>query len=206
LCGCISRVPGIVVAARLSGTAEWDGWVNGAGNRQFKITIETALDRDTAEVYYQLYLTAFGGLKVRAAARQVLHCHEFMDEMADPRVWKYVAWSEDGHPVGLSTLTRHLETIPWISAEYFAEKYPEHARRDAIYYLGFSLVSAPQRRSRIFDDMISTVVERLVEDRAVCGYDICAHNDQALRLGRHIESILRRRAEVCVEADRKSVV
>lgn len=172
----------------------------GPHNRRLSVTVETDIDPGTAEAYYQLYLTAFGRLKVRAAGRQVLHRHEFMCEMTDDRVWKYVAWSEDGNPVGLSTLTRHLDLIPWISAAYFAEKYPDHARRNAIYYLGFSLVNSPQRRSHVFDDMISAVVERLVDDRAVCGYDICAYNDQALRLGYNIESLLMRRAEVHVEA------
>jgi hypothetical protein len=168
--------------------------------RRFRVTVETDIDPSTAEVYYRLYSASFGALAARAAARQVLHRHEFMAEMADHRVWKYVAWADDGHPVGLSTLTRHLETIPWISPAYFAQKYPDHACRNAIYYLGFSLVNSPQRRSRIFDDMISAVVERLVEDRAVCGYDICAYNDQALRLGYNIEALLRRRAYVDVAA------
>ena len=41
----------------------------------------------------------------------------------------------------MSTLTRHLETVPWISPEYFAYHFPEHTARDAVYYLGFTLVS-----------------------------------------------------------------
>jgi hypothetical protein len=171
-----------------------------ATDRRFRVTVETRIDPATAEEYYRLYLSAFRMLEVRAAARQVLYCDEFMDKMRDLRVWKYVAWADDGSPVGLSTLTRHLETIPWISAPYFANKYPDHARRNAIYYLGFSLVNTRQRRSRVFDDMISTVVERLVADQAVCGYDICAYNDQVLRLGCNIDSLLRRRADVQVEA------
>ena len=46
--------------------------------------------------------------------------------MLDPRVHKYIAWDDDGVAVGMSTLTRHLETVPWISPDFFAYHFPEH--------------------------------------------------------------------------------
>jgi len=54
-------------------------------------------------------------------------------------VFKYVEWSSR-RPIALATMTSHLETVPWISPEYFSVRYPEHAAQRAIYYLGFTLV------------------------------------------------------------------
>ncbi|GAA2106886.1 hypothetical protein GCM10009841_26470 [Microlunatus panaciterrae] len=164
-----------------------------------KITVESEVSVEHAEMFYQLYLVAFEPLRHRAVARQVLHRDEFFEEMHDPRVWKYVAWDDAGQPIGLTTLTKDLSTVPWISPEYFTSRYPEHAARDAIYYLGFTLADPRQRLSRLFFQMLDAVVGRLVDDRAVCAYDVCAYNNESMRFGRNIELALHRLADVDVE-------
>lgn len=164
-----------------------------------RITVETTIDDDHAELFWQLYLTAFGPLRSRAVARQVLHHDEFLEEMRDPLVWKYVAWDDEGHPIGMSTLTRELSTVPWISPEYFAERYPEATSRNAVFYLGFTLADPDHRASRLFVQMLAAVVERLVENQAVCAYDVCAYNNASFRFAEHIEMMLHRLADVTVE-------
>jgi hypothetical protein len=161
------------------------------------ITVETEVSPETAASYYQLYRSTFGALETRAVARQLLHEHEFMEEMRDPRVHKYVAWEGD-EVIGMSTLTSDLETVPWISPAYFAHRYPEHSARRAVYYLGFTLVHRQRRQTRIFRAMVERIVELLVERRAVCAWDICAHNDELLGLNDNIERILHGCAEVTV--------
>jgi hypothetical protein len=162
------------------------------------VTVEKEVDDETAARYYKLYHDTFSALQVKAVARQLLHEEEFFEEMSDPRVHKYVAWDEDGDAIGLSTLTRHLETVPWISPQYFAYHFPEHTARDAVFYLGFTLVVPHRRQSRIFQAMIERVVELLVEERAICAWDICSHNDMTLSLQDNIERLLYRRADVTV--------
>jgi hypothetical protein len=46
--------------------------------------------------------------------------------------------------------------------------------------------------------MVERIVELLVERRAVCAWDICAHNDELLGLNDNIERILHGCAEVTV--------
>ncbi|MCW2622738.1 MAG: uncharacterized protein JWL64_2340 [Frankiales bacterium] len=159
----------------------------------------TVLDEDTARPFWDLYLQSFGPLRTRAAARQVLHEAEFFAEMTDHRVWKYVARDEQGRAIGLTTLTRDLETVPWISPEYYQGRYPSHFARQAVYYLGFTLVKRGSRNVLSFAAMIEAVVERLRADRAVCGYDICAFNNEAMRFAENIEAMLNRDGLVPVE-------
>jgi hypothetical protein len=160
--------------------------------------VETVVDDATAARYYHLYRETFGELATRAAARQLLHEHEFLDEMRDPRVHKYVAQDAVGQVVGMSTLTADLETVPWISPEYFAHHYPEHSARRAVYYLGFTLVDTRLRQARVFAAMVDRIVELLVAERAVCAWDICGYNDDTLDLGRNIERVVSRTAEVTI--------
>jgi hypothetical protein len=100
--------------------------------------------------------------------------------------------------VGLSTLTSDLETVPWISAAYFAYHYPEHAARGAVYYQGFTLVHRGYRKSRVFQILTERVVELLVAERAVCAYDICGYNNDTIGFADNIERLLHRNADVTV--------
>ncbi|MCW2791728.1 MAG: hypothetical protein JWO76_826 [Nocardioides sp.] len=165
---------------------------------QIRITVETEVGEETALSYFQLYRDTFGELATKAVARQLLHKDEFMEEMLDPRVHKYVAWDERDEAVGMSTLTSDLETVPWISPEYFAHHYPEHSARGAVFYQGFTLVHREHRKSRIFQILTERVVELLVAERAVCAYDICAYNNQTIGFADNIERLLHRNADVTV--------
>ncbi len=163
-----------------------------------EVTIETEVDRETAEIYYALYRETFGELEVSAVARQLLHRDEFFAEMDDERVHKYVARDPDGTAIGMSTLTNQLETVPWISPAYFRHHYPEQFARGAVYYIGFTLVQREHRRSRAFQAMIHRMGSVLVEAEAVVGWDICAFNDDGLSFGKHAARVLGRTGDVTV--------
>ena len=163
------------------------------------VTVLSALDEQTARMFWELYLGAFGPLRTRAAARQVLDEDEFFTEMVDPRVWKYVVYDAAGQPVGLTTLTKHLETVPWISPEYYEARYPQHFARQAVFYLGFTLVAKGARHLSSFATMLDAVAQRVIADRGVCGYDICAFNNEAMRFDVNIEAMLNRAAHIPVE-------
>ncbi|WP_227996160.1 hypothetical protein [Nocardia australiensis] len=154
------------------------------------VTVETAITDDRIEMFHELYEKAFGPLRTMAIARQVLHRDEFYEEMRDPRVFKYVAHDDTGEPIGVTTLTRHLETVPWISPEYFAARYPEHAARNAIYYAGFTLVSASARQGAAFHAMIKSIVQVLVAERAAVGWDICSYNNTRFSFADSIRAVL----------------
>jgi hypothetical protein len=163
------------------------------------LTVETTISAANQEHFYALYLTAFGPLRTKAAARQVLHPQEFFDEMSDPRVLKYVVWNAAGEPEALATLTSDLSTVPWISPEYFAERYPEHTRRDAVYYWGFALARPTRRSSRQFRQILVAIVAKMSAERAVCAYDVCAFNNATLRFAHQIETVTLQLADVTVQ-------
>ncbi len=166
-------------------------------DQQVRVSVETELSPPTAESFYELYREAFGELETKAVARQLLHRDEFLEEMHDPRVEKHVAWSGQ-EPIGLSTLTRHLETVPWISPAYFAHHYPEAFARDAVYYIGFTLVRAEHRQARVFQAMVRSMGQVLAGARAVVGWDICAFNDDGFSFGEHAASALGQTGDVTV--------
>ena len=145
---------------------------------EVKVTLEQRIDISTARRYYQLYRETFGPLQTQAVARQILHEAEFLEEMVDPRVNKYVAWDEDGEVIGISTLTSDLSTVPWISPEFFAARYPDHAARGAVYYMGWTLVRQERQGGRVFATMLRRMTEQIGDEQAVVAWDMCMVNDR----------------------------
>ncbi len=162
------------------------------------IDVERALAPEVVDRFHDLYTETFAPLATQAVARQVLHRTEFVEEMADRRVMKYVARDAAGEVVGLTTLTRDLETVPWISPQYFAARYPEHTARDAVFYLGFTLVAPQHRRTHVFRAMIEEVVALIRETRGVCGWDVCAYNERVLGFSTMIAELLHSQADCTV--------
>ena len=152
----------------------------------------TVISGRPADSLYRLYRRSFEPLRTRAAARQVLTPEEFFSEMKDPRIDKYIAWEHEENPVGMVTVTRHLEAIPWISPEYYAARFPEQWSRRAIYYLGFILARPAMRRTSFLDTIVQFCVEPLVAEKAVIAYDLCSHNSDTLGFATRVADILRR--------------
>jgi len=154
-----------------------DIWTDGG---PWRFTREAQLLGDVADSLYSLYQQAFDPLKVQAAARHVLTREEFFGQMEDERIDKYVAWDADRSPIGMITLTRQLESMPWISPEYFAARFPEQWARNAVYYLGFGLARPSTSEARFLETCTAICVEPLVAERAVIAYDVCSYNNDVL--------------------------
>jgi hypothetical protein len=154
---------------------------------------------DLIEEFYGLYRAAFEPLRTLAAARHVLTAVEFAEEMADDRVEKYVVYDADDRAVALSTLATDLSAVPWIEPAYFAARYPDHAARGALWYIGFTLAHPGRRATRTFMDMIDALVAHLAANRVVCAYDVSRFNDDSLRFADNLRRHLERTQDVTVE-------
>lgn len=156
-----------------------------------RLTIERVLPPEIIEALYPRYLAAFEPVRTKAAARHLLTADEFAQEMRDERIDKYVAWDDaDGEPVGATTLVTDLAAVPWISPEFYARRYPEQYGRGAVFYLGISFVDPHRRCQGAYVLMMGAVGQRLIRDRAVCAYDVCAHN-AASGSGRNVAALCR---------------
>lgn len=156
----------------------------------WRFTCQAQIEDDHIRQFFELYELAFGPLAVRAAARQVLTFEEFHAQMRNSSVEKYVAWDDVGEPIGLITLTKNLQSIPWISPQYYAARYPEQWARNAIYYLGFALAHPSMRHQRFIETIIGVGMTKLPAEQAVMAYDLCAFNNAALRFTDRIEQVL----------------
>ena len=153
-----------------------------------EVTIERSIDPDR---FYRFYRAAFEPLRTRAAARHTLTPDEFAEEMHDVRIDKYVAW-DDGTPVGLTTVTNDLDSLPWIEPAFYTARHPREAARGALYYLGYILVDPAPAAStfRAFRLMAHTLLERVAAVDGILAYDVSGYNAER-QVGRMITNLLR---------------
>jgi len=163
-----------------------------------RLTVERAIDSADVEAFYAMYAAAFAPMRSRAAARHMLTETEFAEEMADKRIEKYVVWADDGEPLALTTFTDDLTAVAWISPAFYADRYPEQTARNAVYYLGYTLVRPDRPAHRAARLMLDEIVRRLTEERAVCVFDVATYNDRRA-VGR-FAALLRRQRGATLEA------
>ncbi len=173
-----------------------DIWTAGG---PWRFTRESEVTGTDAEHLFVLYRRAFDPLKTQAVARQVLTREEFFAQMHDGRIDKYVAWESSGEPIGLITLTRHLDTVPWISPEYFQARFPEQWARNAVYYLGFGLARPTKREARFLETCAALAIKPLVAERAVIAYDVCSYNDNVLGFADRFSRVFQRESDSTVQ-------
>jgi len=149
----------------------------GSGDGSVRVSVETVIEGQVAFDFYHLYQQSFTELETEAVARHLLHLPEFLDEMRDPRIVKYVAWNEHDEAVGLTTLARDLDAVPWISPGWFAHHYPEQFARGAVYYLGLTLVHPAYRGSHTYQAMFIEMSDLVLTGSTVVAWDMCAANE-----------------------------
>jgi hypothetical protein len=155
-----------------------------------------------AEEFLDIYRSAFLPLERLAPARQSLTDDEFMMEMRDERVLKFVCNDGDQDTVALGFMAADLSVVPWISPPYFEARFPDHYARGAIYYFG-SLLVRPDRQGGSWATMLLTEMsKRVMANSAIAAFDCCAYNVNVLRLPELIATVGQRLGRVeTVELD-----
>jgi hypothetical protein len=150
------------------------------------VEIRAVVDGELREQAWKLYSQAFDELRFVAVQRHVMYGEEFDAVMADPEVQKFLLWGADGSLQGLSTMTNNLRSMPLVSPEYFAHRWPERYQAGLIYYIGFLGVHPASHGTGVFGDLVRAMTEpvSLVEGFAVI--DVCTYNKDRLHLPRAI--------------------
>lgn len=151
--------------------------------RVMKVQRLAVVDDVTGERLWELYDRAFAPLAVKTALRQTLDHEEFIGQLRDMRVWKFVGrHAETGEAIGLATISRHLETDHTLSIPYFAARWPREYVEGRLYYFGFVVVDPEWQGEGRYHDILRPLVEMLRRNRAVAAFDVSRHNEHELGL------------------------
>ncbi len=163
-------------------------------------TIVAPASADRLMDAWSFYQEVFTDVNAMAANRHLMTLNEFERVMADARVQKWMALSDDGHIIGMATITNYLEAWPLVSPEFFARRYPRQYERRAIWYIGFVGCNADGTRGHAFRELITRMQPQVEESDGIFVQDFCVHN-----VGRSLPAATRailRRINPTVEFDR----
>jgi hypothetical protein len=141
---------------------------------------------EAREQAWKLYLQSFDDLRYLAVQRHVMYGDEFDDVMADARVEKFLLHGEDGSLQAMSTMTSDLRSMPLISPEYFARRWPERYQAGLIFYIGFLAVHPDSHGTGIFGDLVRAMTEPVAIQEGLAVIDVCTYNKDRLHLPRAI--------------------
>jgi hypothetical protein len=144
------------------------------------------VDGDLREQAWKLYSLAFDELRYLAVQRHVMYDDEFDAVMADPLVDKYLLWDGEGALQALSTMTTHLRSMPLVSPEYFAHRWPDRYHAGQIYYIGFLGVHPDSHGSGVFGDLVRAMTGPVADVGGLAVIDVCTYNKDRLHLPRAI--------------------
>lgn len=151
-------------------------------------TVETVrvVEGDVREQAWKLYLQSFDELRYLAVQRHVMYGSEFDEVMADERVDKFLLYGDDGSLQALSTMTADLRSMPLISPEYFARRWPERYGAGLVFYIGFLAVHPDSHGSGVFGDLVRAMTEPVAGRGGLAVIDVCTYNKDRLHLPRAI--------------------
>lgn len=144
----------------------------GETSSPISVTHHDVVTGELADRLWESYLTNFDPLADLAVLQHLYEEDEIREEFCNPRIDKIIAW-QDGLPVGLGMLTNSLEDVPQISPRFLRRRYPEHAARNAIYYVILAMVAAPLRGRTVFARIHTELCQAAAKHSGVLVFDVC---------------------------------
>lgn len=147
------------------------------------------VEGDLRERAWEAYTDSFAELRTAAIQRHVMTREEFDVVMADNRVVVHLAQHADGLIAGIATTTRDLDSMPLISPEFFAARWPEHFAERRCWYVGFVGVRPSEQGGGAFALIVSTVAEQFSRDGGVLVLDVPQRNMTGFHVPRAVKRI-----------------
>jgi hypothetical protein len=157
--------------------------------------VDQIIDEDLHSAAWQLYQDCFEELNTLAVQRHMMYKSEFDEVMADTRVDKYLALTDEGTLCGITTYTNDLEAVPLISPQYFERHWPEHYAAKKIWYIGFIAVSPEFQGREAFAQMVEQMYLVASIQNGLVGLDICSYNDDVRHMSRVFRLMIARNSD-----------
>ncbi len=132
---------------------------------------EVIADNSEKEKMWEIYDASFIELNKNAPCRQSFDKVHFIDLMDKADVLKYLIFEKDTRVlIGLGMITNNFENTPWISEEYFKEKFKNNFDKKNIYYFMGIAIADSWRYKGYATVLVKKMTDELSKD-AIVGFD-----------------------------------
>lgn len=141
-----------------------------------RIVLAESLEGSIAEQLWEMYEPSVAALATLSVNREAYEHDEFVEMMADPRTWKYLAMDDDDVARGLLAVSPHLDTTYWVNPRYFAARWPREYEAGHIWYVGAIVMHPDYRRQGGFKQLLEPIAHIASRENGVIAFDVCAYN------------------------------
>lgn len=145
------------------------------------VVTESVGDAEAGRLW-AIFDDAFMSARELSVSREHMDRVQFLALVGDPRIVKYVLEDDAGTVVGASLLTRDLDAVPWVSADFFAKRWPQECAEGRVFYSLYSFVDPQRQGADHFRLLIEPVVAAVARARGVLGFDLTGHHADVVDL------------------------
>jgi len=132
---------------------------------------EIITEKSEKEIMWEIYDASFVDLNKNTPCKQSFDKAHFMDSLDKADVFKYLIYTKDNHTlIGLGMVTNNFENTPWISGEYFKEKFRKYFDQKLIYYFMGIAIAKDWRYKGYATFLIKEMTSNLPKE-ALIGFD-----------------------------------
>jgi hypothetical protein len=119
---------------------------------------------------WKIYDSTFTPLNVISPCKQSLDFEHFSDALRSSRVRKYIVCKDTTGFVGIAMVTNDFKHTPWISEDYFKNKFPDEYEKSVIYYFVGLAIDNEFRGNKYALFLLEYIIDDLPRN-AVFGFD-----------------------------------
>lgn len=144
-----------------------------------RVEVLTELLPAEMETFWQIYRQTFEPVALTSPCRQSMSRAEFMLDMNDPTVFKFVIRGDDGIPEAMLIIASNFDNLSWLEPKFFEAKFPEEFASGRIFYVIALLVRSDlQGRVTHARTLMYALSYFLSERKAVLGADFSNYREE----------------------------
>ncbi len=127
-------------------------------------------DEQQISQLWQIYNDTFVPLNIVSPCKQSLDFDHFVEALHSTRVKKYFIYKQNIGFIGIAMVTNDFKYIPWISENYFKDKFSDEYSKNLIYYFVGLAVNKDFRGNKYALVLLEYIIDDLPRN-AVFGFD-----------------------------------
>ena len=138
----------------------------------FQIIVKDVISEiSEIEEIWKIYSQAFSNLSVISPCRQSFDREHFIEVLKDPTAKKNLIYCDDNNEIaGIAIISNNFKNSPWISEEYFKNKFSEDFSKGLVYYF-MGLAIHPLHNKKGYS---IALIEKIIDDLphgSIMGFD-----------------------------------
>lgn len=126
-------------------------------------------NQEEVENLWTIYNESFRDVNINSPCKQSFNKNEFIQMLYDNTVEKFIL-KNNNNEIGIGLVTNNFNNLPWISKDYFLNKFPESFTNNKIYYFMGIAIDKNYRKRGYTKYLLNKIFHNL-DNYNIIGFD-----------------------------------